>query len=744
MIPTNPTEFNAYLSGLCRANGASKLPLDQAVPVFVQCKKLMLAVSTESLDYALLVKNLLSLVFFLPQSQEFNTLFEDPGFLKRLFRYLMAHPMDHAPFIIVTTYLRGEFLAERTQPTVHSNVFVPFLDVLVQNRGFTTSLLTRLELQDEQTTAAVVVQFLLSLYPILSWPENRNHCMIILCHFRVIDLPRIFRVSLFAKKVLPLATFGQTLKMLVYYLNLIFDLWDDPVSKQTSAIETYAEDCIDFARKVVSHEDLNSIFKSLGLDKNPKEDLLKKFSTYAIMLIKTFEKQPATVEFKREADRQIGLEGLVVHRYPLVTFVFAIAEIIGNKFFHPLNPNYQAIGRFRMYIDEVYALLLHKSLDYWIQSRACNDSPEDIAFIMNLLKIDLQFLNHNLKEMDHFDTLYSRLKTDLSYDKIREVQLKFLRDDQYLDYLDNNEFEDYSKLLKASVRLFVLNERTLEITKGTVCYLKNPVEMRDAASRDAVRCFLSILPKKNALIYVHLAPGFDVELAEQAELHALLESKHAKLVSIQSVKRVQAEQYNYGRAVAFEKGLGVSTEAIKLLVHGNSQKNSTPRNQSFTSFKKVATKILLYDRLGNVCFSFFTDTSRTATIWTDMLNYMIDASYNKFSAETKMHIRELFDIKRSLQLLPLAKIYNNRILDLYTSLTGDSKEDVGNFLQIKHLSFDFVHAETLSHAKAVLMVVRDRLRKDVIKEEEPLAPKEEEFTYTYDELLDIAGNFYYS
>ncbi|GMM34010.1 hypothetical protein DASC09_013350 [Saccharomycopsis crataegensis] len=747
-LPSSPQDLSNSVIQACSASSGKKIPLVLGVQIVTRIRTCIIEHPPGENELAPLLTSFSSLVFLLPRSHEFNRLFNNKQFLTKLVQYSIAHKFDHSPYIIATTYLRGDFLKETTLSTNNDNEsYDLFIQVIMENLEFVENIAIRFTTVIDHAMAAINLQFLTNLYTVLLYPPLWSYCLTLAPHIRSRGLANIICEMIYHHRIIPMATYGTIVESFSDNATKLMGIFEKPdydYSQDTTFNENLNDICSGVKKFTffdISDMSEPEIYAKCGFTNDLKSYILQNFSASTIMTIKVFITATYTEKFVADVSKQHCLASSMPQRFPTIRFVLEIASMLHTKFFHPSNPNHEVVKNFIIYVDVLLLVLLQKALGYWKHSEAGNDNLEDCSFIMNLLKMDLQYLNYNMVSVGGFNAAFSKLKYDLTYDKIRQVQMRFLKDDQYLDYLNDKDFKMYNKALMESVKMFIVNERVLELTKGMMCYTRNPLD--NTGNPDSCRAFFAISPKGNSLVYVNLPSYMRDDEEDIDKMHSLLDGKNAKHIFVKSIKKVVAEKLSYGRDVLFGSNFGVSTDAIKSLAFLG-QKTAVTRNQMFTNMKKVVTKISLINYSNREFFTFYTDTNRAATLWTDTLNLLADNfQLNKVTEETQSHVEELFDIKRTLQFLPLADIYNNRIVDMYTTSDShslDSQQQQGNFLQVKNINFDIsplIDTHT-GWTSAPIKSMKHTIN-DIYSTKE-----EDSFEYSYDELVDVASGFYYS
>lgn len=731
-IPSAPAEFNTYLKQFCIENESKKLHLDDHLKTILQyVKTLIIQLPVESPEKAQVVNNLSSLVFLLDHSIENNRFFNDPKLLNGIFAYSNYKPFEHSPYVIITTYLRGEFLSQKSTLNNNNNdSFKLFFQVLLDNNNvtFLNNISVRFLKNLEQTTAGINFQFLISLFTVATYTANLDSSLYLLGYTRDLDLGIIFRRVIFEYKLLPLKTYGPTIKSSVQILEKLFmnlrahkfDLATNPL--YVEMLNTIYKGLKELAYFNTAGLTPEQIAANLGFTNNPVEYLSKKYDSLTLSNCYSFIKgQHIYNEFKAKVHKQHMLMGTNERKYPVYQYLFEISSMLQIKFFRSSNPSYSDIKKFRSYTDEMLLALLDKSLDYWEKSKATQCS-EDFYYIVGLLKIDLQFLNSALASTEFFNEAIDLLNAELTYEKVKQSQLKFLKDDQYMDYLNSNDFNNYNSELLESVKLFVINERLMELTKGMLCHSENPFE----AGKGSMM-FISISPKRNSLIYVNLPENFDPKTLN-GNTHDILDAYDSKQVVIRSIKKIVSEKILKNKLVlnSLSKNRSyASSESLQRKL----------KNHVVISSRNVITKISLLDRSNHSLLSFYTDTNRSATLWCDTINLLIDNfQFSKITNESKEQVEQLFDIKKTLQYLPLAPIFNNRIIDLYANNADVGPQD-SNFLSIKNINFN----DETKNLKN--LIKKTELRENAIEEGKEVCS--DKFEYTYDELIGLTKDFYY-
>lgn len=758
-LPATSKELKVYLKEFKRNQPDEKLPISVSSTLVLAFKQQLHVNPHES------VAALSALVHFIPASDENQALFNDKDFLKNLLRYSIRHPLDNAPFNIVITFLRGDFFTEQT--TIHNNnndSYRLFLSILYKNKQFLANVIPRFNLKD-QNTCIITIQFLASLYIVMTYKCNAEYTLASLILLREVDMPRVIRHLIYKYNVLPVANFMSKFAEMSHTIYLCFQLIattkytidNSPTyNKLLSDICASTKTLAYFKIKGLTEQ---QIFEKMDFTSNPKLYLSKRYHVLVLITINVFLKNPESREFKINCEKQHCLVGNFANGYPIWKFVFELANFLEYKFFTISNPNFSAISKFKIYTDELLLTLLNKSLIYWLNSGATNDNPDDLGFIINLLKIDLQYLNLNLTTIKEFGKASERLVTELSYDKIRKIQLRFLKDDQYLDFMNFKDLQTYNEVLIHSLKVFFINEKLMELNKGMACFTQNPTEFSSRQrSKAAPKIFIALSPNRNYIMYKEIPVNVDVKSITNDIIE---NSDDCKKIFIHSIKKVTADKILTQKPLGYDRNFTFSRDRYRSLqVAASGNQKFAAANKVFISSKNVITQIKLIGKSNNeILLSFYTETERSATLWLDTINLLTNRlQFSGVTEETKAHMEQLFDIKKSLQLVPLSSIYNNIIIDLYTthnSSTGEPKADgeaatTKNFLEISGVDFEDTEDNSKRFKKFLSLLNNSgptsQKQYDVSKDSNSsiAGSVSSEMEYSYDELVLVASDFYYS
>lgn len=822
------SSINSYLKELHATNKSFTLPLDLGVSFVEILIKNIIVLPTEEKEKANSVTTLSNLIHFLPASSQFNYLFNNHSFLISLINFAIANPLDDAPYIILTSYLRGDFLEHQTISSSGNNDnYNIFFNIFLKNMNILENIPKRVYTMNK-SLIKTSTEFVIALVAVASTPENVNYALKIFIVLRQLDFTSLFknfimRQGLGSPKVIQMVgTYhAQNLaKILNNLTNAKFDIRNNSLHQGILTKLCYSfksfHHLIPTAKlgEKITDED---VFIASGLTSDPVKFIADKYNIATALTCLQFTSSPSTNAFKIKCKQQYVLTPEVHKRFPINRFICDIALLNNEHFYHKSNPNFEVVTKFLMYADRIFCILMDKAFSYWEKAEGDNRCEEDISCIINLIKLDLKYINSVIINTREFSEVKEQV-LKLNYENIKQLQLTFFKNNQFLDVIDHKDLLKFDNDIIENLKFFIIKERFTELSIGNTCFSEDPVNLNSnnysllTSNKNKMkkRLYVTLSPNRSMIYYKSIPETMKLKHGQ----HLDLDKSNSNSVLIRSIKKVMvndsaetnkpAEFYFTNASSSSSSAASLENASLKgsnpdFAKFGNRTGNVMTSNNTFLNNSKhfitigsrnAITKIDLVDAESKSLFTFYTDNKHNAILWIDSLNLLInDFNFKNITDETKFHMEQLFDIKRTMQFSPLNQILHSELINLYT---GQAKH--GNFLQLDNIKFDShsrlvkkdFHSILSNHKFNDLKNVKNtngnvtaaaaakkkkltdsksnsataaasatangnghghgssKLSNVILEVDEELGTREPEFNYNYEELLSISDGFYYT
>ncbi|CAI5760434.1 unnamed protein product [Candida verbasci] len=386
-----------------------------------------------------------------------------------------------------------------------------------------------------------------------------------------------------------------------------------------------------------------------GFTDNPRQFVIENFTILLAMDLKIFLKDP-NFTFKKRFHEELMMSDHT-RTFPLYLFIEKSTQlwisIFTQRETYPFI--YNSILSWELFIYST----MNNCLILWQQTKAKLNNV-DINKIFELLYSNLNSIEYKISSDLPIDEC---LEIDENIRRIQVESIKLNLNNQW-----NSEINEFDKLLVQKVTEFVLEQRVIQLLKGSWVFTESFGESlfknsksSSSSSSNYKYYYIILAPNRNFIYYKEFT-----EKPKNNPNFEEMEEKKIKISDIHDLKSIRI-------------GSAIGEDDIK-------------KNSMLISIKGTISyeKITLFDINSKKLLSFYTDNINKKLIIQDGIKML--KKDNSLSEETTSQINTLIEIRRTTQLIPLENEINipNKEDD-----DVDDDDDIYNFDELNRISNDF-------------------------------------------------------
>ncbi|GMM35958.1 hypothetical protein DASC09_032830 [Saccharomycopsis crataegensis] len=809
------SSINHYLKEIRSSNGSHKLSSNMALSFLDLLHRNIIAFPSHDKEKANSIATLSNLTHFLPEnSTGLSKYLCDYNFVAAIVNNAILNPFDDAPYSIINSLLKTDLVSFENlevNAAAPGDIYKTFMSVLIKHPQIVENIPKRLQ-STSRNLAPSSIEFVMLITMICAPIERTNYALkifMIFCQENIFELINdIFEKSQFNANHTGVVAFPVSTKLYsifnTCYIKAFAMILDNLASTTVdihnnqlhqTILNTLVQSIKNFnhlnvGNSLGKYKDTSVLFHKLGFSKNPSAYIVSHFSFPVIFTVITFLIKPSVNRFKLKCKQQYLLVSSEAKRFPMNKMLFEISQLLHSHNAINNTKNTEIYHKYILYFDQIFALLASKALVYWEESHADSTGANDITAMLELLKLDMKFINSLLLHAKSFAPVQKK-SLALSYGDIRNIESGFLRDNQYMNVMSSKDLNGFDELLIENLKFFIINERFNELSVGCLCYDDDP-DFSTASSNFSMnstnksklkkRIYMALSTNKTSILYRKISEN----QAFHNGNHMDLDTDNSHQIPIRSIKRIVI---NDDKSVS-SGAVSISSSSV-MEGYSKQRQNLGSVYQRFIRMGSGnrTTKISLINHENDAFFTFYIDNKHSSMLWIDSLMLLINKfNFANVTTETKSHMEKLFDIKRGMQFSSLKDIYAIESMNLPNTIFNFNINDVTidnhkvddktmhEFLiqQLDDIKFDNFDKLIKRDFQNILSneysldsknsnggdsfnnilkkSYRNELKRNKIKSPETFedsstlssAIEEDEFDYSYDELAAIGSNFYYT
>lgn len=394
-----------------------------------------------------------------------------------------------------------------------------------------------------------------------------------------------------------------------------------------------------------------------GFTADPKKFVTDNFTILLAMDLKIFLKDPNMV-FKKKFHEELIMSD---HNrtFPLYLFITECTnvwlDIFHNKEEYPQIASHILSWELMIYYS------MNNCLCLWEETNSRLESPADIKGIIELLTMNISFLEKSLAEKTNVEECLEEF-TARTTEQIRRDQFVKLKGKHATKW--SPRFVDFDKNLGKETIDFVCEQRVMQLLKGSWVHTEDHADRlfdsRVKKSSSSNYYFIILSPNRRLLHYK--------EYSEISTLKPTMEEMESQSISLKDIADF--------KSIKIGNLIGENDKAkssLLITVKGN------------ISYEKI----MLLDRQGKTILSFYTNSEDKKAVWLDglkMLKGLVDEK--DLSSETTQQLSSLQEIRKNTQLLVLESGDFDEVAP-QNEIDSDDSEEYYDIFELTNVSEGF-------------------------------------------------------